>query len=187
MSQGNVEIVRQPLAVKADSHRRLVERVSLRLPGVVTLLGGAVLRLSSRSVLRQKVVRRSGRLFLEAYNRRDFDATYSRYHPHSETNLPHQLVEVGFEPVARGRQAIISTQRRWHADWGEFRIEPDEIIDLGGRVLVLGRIRGSGLSSGAGMDGNWALLVTVSTGAWIIREQVFFDHAEALEAAGLRE
>jgi ketosteroid isomerase-like protein len=187
MSRENVEIVRQPLAVRADSHRRLEERASLRFPGPVSLLGRAFLRLSPRSRLRQKGVSRLARLFLEAYNRRDFDATYSRYHPDSETIVPHQLVAVGFEPIACGRLAILSFQRRWHADWGEFRIEPAEVIDLGGRVLVLGHIRGSGLSSGAGTDSEWGLFVTIAPNGWIVREQVFFQHAEAVAAAGLRE
>jgi hypothetical protein len=52
--------------------------------------------------------------------------------------------------------------------------------------LVLGRIRGSGLSSGAGIDTDWGILVTFVAG-WVIREQFFFDRGEALEAVGLSE
>jgi len=106
------------------------------------------------------------------------------YRPDSESVLPRQLVGMGFEPVAHGRQEIIRVQRLWHADWGEFRIEPEETIDLGHRVLVLGHIRGHGLSSGAGIDTAWGLLVTTTRGL-VVREQFFFDHAEALDAAGL--
>jgi ketosteroid isomerase-like protein len=43
-----------------------------------------------------------------------------------------------------------------------------------------------GLTSGAGFDNNWAVLLTFSE-ARIVREQFFFDHAAALEAIGLRE
>ena len=60
------------------------------------------------------------------------------------------------------------------------------MIDLGDRVLVVGRVKGSGLSSGAAVDSEWADLFTVSAGR-VIREQVFFDHAEGLEAAGVSE
>jgi hypothetical protein len=55
-----------------------------------------------------------------------------------------------------------------------------------GRVLVLGRLKGSGLSSGAAIDNEWADLDTFSAGR-VIRRQIFLDHAEGLEAAGLRE
>ena len=49
-----------------------------------------------------------------------------------------------------------------------------------------GRIVGTGLSSGAGFDSDWAVLLTISDGR-VVREQFFFDRSEALEAAGLSE
>jgi hypothetical protein len=51
---------------------------------------------------------------------------------------------------------------------------------------VLGRMVGSGPSSGAASESEWADLATLSRGQ-VIREQVFFSRAEALEAPGLRE
>ena len=186
MSQENVEVVRIPFAVRADSHRGVGERFCLRFPSVVVLGARAIQRLPLRSRLRRGAFRAVGQLFLEAYNRKDFEAAYALYHPDSETIVPHQLVAVGFEPVAHGRRANIDLQRRWHADWGEFRIEPDQAIDLDGRVLFLGRIRGSGLSSGAGIETDWGVLITVTRGR-IVREHFFFDRNEALEAAGLQE
>jgi hypothetical protein len=60
------------------------------------------------------------------------------------------------------------------------------MLDLGDRLLFVGRIKGSGLSSGAGFETAWANLLTLSAGR-VIREEPFFDHREALEAAGLRE
>ena len=169
------------------SRRRPAERLTLRFPGVVALGGRALERLSPRSRLRQKLVRRAARLFLGAYNRKDFEAAYALFHPDCETLIPHQLVTVGaFEPIVRGSQARLSVQRRWHAEWGEFRIESTEVIDLGDRVVMLGYVRGSGLSSGAGIDSEWGVVCTIAAG-WIVREQVFLDHGEALEAVGLRE
>jgi ketosteroid isomerase-like protein len=70
---------------------------------------------------------------------------------------------------------------------GDFRFEPEELADLGdGRVVVIGRQKGSGLSSGAAFDTDWAVLITLSAGL-VSREQFFFDRAEALAAAGLPE
>ena len=176
-----------PLVLNADSRRRLEERLGLRFPRAMTFLSRAIEQLPPRSRLRQKMVRRAGRVFLQAYNRKDFEAAYALYHPDCETVIPHQLVAVGaFEPTVRGSQARLSVQRRWHAEWGEFRIESKEVIDLGDRVLILGHVRGSGLSSGAGINSEWGVVCTFATG-WVVREHVFLDHAEALEAVGLRE
>jgi ketosteroid isomerase-like protein len=178
--------VRQPLAVSDGSRRRFEERLAMRFPSAVALATRAVLWLPPRSRFRQVMIRRGARIFLEAYNRKDFESTYAVFHPDAETVVPQQLVEMGFEAVTRGDNAALRVQRRWHADWDEFRIEPDEVIDLDTRVLLLGRIRFSGRSSGAGMTTEWGNLVTVARG-WAIREQVYFDRNEALAAAGLSE
>ena len=186
MPQENVEAVRTPLDVRAVPRRGVGERLALRFPGAVALSGRAAARLPLRSRPRQAALRWAAQVFLGAYNRKDFEAAYSLYHRDSETIVPHQLVDVGFEPVAHGRQANIDLQRRWHEHWGEFRIEPEQVIDLDGRILFLGRITGSGLSSGAGFETDWGLLVTYAAGR-VIREQFFFDRDEALEAGGLPE
>jgi ketosteroid isomerase-like protein len=187
MSQENVEVVRIPLVLKTDSHRRLDERLVLRFPRAATYWVRAVLRLPPHSRLRRTLIRRAVRLGLEAANRGDFEAAFSLYHRDAEATLEPRLVSLGFDPVYRGREARIGVQRRWVAELGEFRFAPEELIDLrGGRLLVIGRQEGSGLSSGAGFDNDWALLLTISGGR-IVREQIFFDRAEALEAVGLSE
>jgi uncharacterized protein len=186
MSQKNVEVVRMPVAVAAVSHRRLDEQLVLRFPRVVAFAVRAARRLPRHSRLSQNLVRRSVQVFLEAYNRKDFESTYALFHPDCETVVPHQFVAMGFDQVTRGPDAPLRVQRRWHTEWGEFRIEPDQVIDLGDRVLLLGHIKGSGLSSGAGMETEWGNLITLARGR-IIREEFFFDRREALEAAGLSE
>ena len=107
------------------------------------------------------------------------------YHPDCESVLPPQLASLG-EKEPRGREERIDWQRRWNADWGGFQFEPEELIDLGTRQLLVGYIRGSGLSSGASVRSEWAVLFASSAGR-VIREQVFFDHAAALQAVGLSE
>lgn len=94
------------------------------------------------------------------------------------------LVELSFDPVYRGREARAEFQRRWTAEWGEMRFMPEEMLDLGDHVVCVGRVSGSGLSSRAAFEGDWACLFTISAGR-VIREQPFFDRREALEAVGL--
>src|SRR5215203_3948794 len=187
MSGENVEVVRQPVAAAPHSRRRLEERLGLRFPGVLTLLNRLVWRLPPRSRLRQAVLRRAVKLGIDASNRGDFEAAFTLYDPQVELITEPRLIELGFDSTYRGREERVRFQHRWTAEWGDFRFAPDELVDLGdGRLFVSGRIVGSGLSSGAGFDSDWALLVTVYAGR-VIREQFFFDRAGASKAVGLSE
>jgi ketosteroid isomerase-like protein len=187
MSQENVEVVRQPIVLASHSRRRVEERLALRFPGVLTLLSRLILRLPCRSRVRQALIRRAVKLGLEAFNRGDFEAATALYDPQVELIPESPLIGLGFDRVYRGRQEYIRFSQRWVAEWGDFQIAPDELIDLGDhRVFVSGRIVGSGLSSGAPVETDWAVLWTISDGQ-VIRERSFLDRAEALEAAGLRE
>jgi ketosteroid isomerase-like protein len=185
MSEENVEIVRQPVAVRTKSRRSLDERLALRFPRAFAVLGATVLRSPPRSRLRQALLRRIVRRGYEAANRSDYDAAFAIYDQDVELIPPSGFESLG-ESELRGRGERVRFQRRWDAEWGEFRYEPEEIIDLGPRMLVIAHIKGTGLSSGAAFESEWANLFTFSNGR-VIREQAFTDHREALEAAGLPE
>jgi ketosteroid isomerase-like protein len=190
MSEENVEVVRQPMTVRAQTRRRLGERLTLRFPRMIALLVRAGSRLSPRSQVRKAILRRVAQLCFEAANRADFEAAFSLYDPDVEVTMPPELVSLGFEARYRGREQHLRVQRQWRAEWGEFRFEPEELIDLGDRQLVLGYMRGSGVSSGAAVENQWAILIEISAGR-VIYERSFFARdeaqAQALEAAGLSE
>ena len=124
---------------------------------------------------------------MEALNRGEPQTAFSVYHPtDSELVVGERFLGLAMEGT-RGRDARIRFQEAWNAEWGEFKFEPEELFDFSdNRALIIGRIRGSGRTSGAEFDGEWAALMTVADG-WVVKEDVFFDHAEALEAAGLSE
>jgi len=130
MSQGNMEVVRQPVAVRAGSHRRWQERFALRFPRIVAFFAAAVFRSRPHSRLRSAVVCHVVRLGFEAINREDFEAAFALYHPDIEVIEPPEVIKLGLDPLSRGRAGRIRVQRRWHAEWGELRFEPDEILDL---------------------------------------------------------
>jgi ketosteroid isomerase-like protein len=132
------------------------------------------------------VIRRVVCLAVEATNREDFEAAFAFHHPEVEVIEPPDVVKLGLDPVSRGREGRIRVQRRWNAEWDGLRIEPEHVTDLGDRLLVVSRMKGSGLKSGASFDSDLANLVELSAGR-PIREQIFLDRAEAFEAAGLRE
>jgi ketosteroid isomerase-like protein len=186
MSQENVETVRHSLELAADSRRRLDERLALRVPYIQRLVARLWWKRPPQSRLRQAIVPRLVRSGFEAANRGDFEVAFANYDPDVQFFPPAGLVGLGDEPFYRGLEARVRYQRQWHAEWGDFRYEPDELRDLGDRFLVIGRIRSGGLSSGARPDSDYADLFTLSAGR-VIREQTYFNRAEALEAAGLRE
>ncbi len=186
MSEESPQVVRQPLALAADSHRRLEERLALRFPYVQVVVARVWWNLPPRSRLRQAIVRRLFRLAFEAANRGDLEVTFAAYDRDIEMIPPRSLIGLGDAASYRGLEARIDYERNWRAEWGDFRYEPDELRDLGDRFLVIGRISSSGLSSGAATDTDFANLFTLSAGR-VVREQVFFNRAEALEASGLSE
>jgi hypothetical protein len=90
---------------------------------------------------------------------------FALWHPDSETIWDPQMVALGFDPVTRGREARVDGHKLSMAAWGEVRLEPEELIDLGdSRLLLLAHLKGSGLSSGAAVDLDGAFLVTISAG-----------------------
>ena len=186
MSQENMEIVRQPIALQGRPRRALDERFSLRFPSVVAFVARAVWRLPPRSGPRRKFLLRAAETGFDALNRGDFESSFLLYHPDVVLITPPYLIGLGQQPVYRGLEARKEFQRGWIAEWGEMRFEPDELRDLGDRLLCLGRVRGSGLSSGAAFESDWGCLFTIQGGR-VVREQPVFDRQEALEAAGLRE
>jgi ketosteroid isomerase-like protein len=122
----------------------------------------------------------------EAINRGDFESAFALYHPGIEVIEPPEVVKLGLDPVSRGREGRIRVQQRWHAEWDELRFEPEELTDLGDRLLVVARMKGRGLNSGAAFDNDFANLLTLRDGR-VIREQMFLDRAKAIEAAGAEE
>jgi ketosteroid isomerase-like protein len=186
MPQEKNDVVRQTLAVRPNKRRRLEERVFLRFPGAASLFVRTLFRFRPRSRVRRVMVRRAFRLAFEAANRGDYEAALALYPSDGETITPPELVGLGFEPVYRGREERLRFQRAWVAELGDFQQEAGEAIDLGDRVLLLARMKGSGLSSGAMFENEIAYLLTFSAGRFV-REETFRSHQLALEAAGLRE
>jgi ketosteroid isomerase-like protein len=184
VSEENVRAVRRPVAVKPSTRRRLEERLGLRFPWLVPPFARAVWRLSVRSRLRQALIGRFVRFVFEAINRKDYEAALLLYHPQGETTYVPQVAGLGGEARTVGLEARLRFQERWEEEWGGFRIEPQEIITLGDRLVVLVQVEGTGLSSGAAASAEGGFVFTMSEGR-AIREQVFLGRRETLEAAGL--
>jgi hypothetical protein len=187
MSEENVELARRHIAVSEKSRRRrhLDEALILRFPRLFSFVRRRVLQRPPRSRLRQAMLLRAARLATDADKRGDQEAVFLFWDPDCVSIPPPELAAVG-EGGTTGIEERIRTDQRWREDWGEFTYQPEELIDLGERVLVVGRVVGSGAGSGVAVGTDWGLLLTLSARG-IAREEIFFNHREALEAAGLSE
>jgi ketosteroid isomerase-like protein len=153
MSQEKVEMVRKPLRIRERSSRTLDQRFALRFPGLAEASGRLIGRLPPTSRLRQAAAERWVRLGFEAFNRRDFEAILTLYHPRFELCAARELVDSGIaDPSYRGHAAYVAFTSGWLDAWGAFHLEPHEMIDLGHRVVVLGTLSGRGGKSGAPVD-----------------------------------
>jgi ketosteroid isomerase-like protein len=144
------------------------------------VLGQAGLRggVSSTSGENVEAVRRT----LDAFLRADFETALSFFAPDVEwdgTNLPDGQ-------VGRGHEAIIEHLTRWSAQWDEWTVDAERIVDAGSdRVVVFLRERGRS-ASGLRMDEVHAEVYDLRGGK-IVRRRGFSDPSEALEAVGSRE
>jgi uncharacterized protein len=187
MSQENVEIVRQPLVVSERSRRTLDQRLALRFPRLAATGARLVGRLAPTSRIRQALVSRNARLGAEAFNRRDFEALLLNYHPEAEFRAPRALAESSVVKASyRGHDGYMEFFREWLSAWGDYRMRPRELIDLGDRIVVFDEIVGRGAGSGAPLTQEHALVLFMQEGR-VILSQEYFDPDEALEAVGLPE
>jgi hypothetical protein len=192
MSNENVEIVRKPLRVRGRSRRTLDERLLVRFPRLAAAYIPRVARLIGKlppgSRLRQALLRRAMRGAMEAWNRRDLDVMVLGQHPDCEHRPPREFVEAGlWEPCYCGREGY----RRLMAGWSDIgthaQLEPTELIDIGDRLVLLSRMSASSSHlGGVPLTRSYASVLALKDGRPISVTE-YIDHAEALEAAGLRE
>jgi ketosteroid isomerase-like protein len=115
-------------------------------------------------------------------NRRDFEPVFRGMDP--EIRFEHRLAAL------QGSFVGIADVKRWFADLTEvfesWRIDCEDIRDLGDRVLALGTIRTSGKESGVETELPLAIVAEFRNG--LITDYIDYgDWAQALEAAGLSE
>jgi hypothetical protein len=82
--------------------------------------------------------------------------------------------------VARGARTA------WLDAFEDIRWDPEEILDLGDKLLVRTQQSGHGSGSGVAVSRPVFQLFTFRR-ALVVRQEDFLDRSKALEAAGLRE
>jgi uncharacterized protein len=118
----------------------------------------------------------------EHFNRSG-EADYSVLDP----DVVYDLSRRTFDPlVFRGHEGVREFLTLVREQWASRRMEPQELIDAGDKVVASVRLVGVGKQSGVETTANAAHVWTLREGK-IVRLTVFQTMEEALEAVGLRE
>jgi ketosteroid isomerase-like protein len=120
---------------------------------------------------------------MDAFNRRDgkgFDALLTE----DAEIVPVRAALEG--TTYRGSNAASQYCAAVEKSWEDLGWEIEELRDGGEWVLAVGRIRGQGRDSGAGIDSRAGWVAHFRDGL-IAKFQTYADRSEALEAVGLRE
>jgi ketosteroid isomerase-like protein len=123
------------------------------------------------------------RAFIEAYNRRDFDAAIKDFHPQIEWILP---APMGYDSCI-GSEQVVGFFRGLDETWGELQLRPQEYVDAGDRVAVRLRHYGVARSTGIELDEELFHQVTTFEDGTIVRMEYFETWEDARGAAGLRD
>src|ERR671924_2294265 len=115
-------------------------------------------------------------LLREMYGRRTLEEFAESLHPEAEL---HQASVAPDTDEYYGREEFLRGTRRWNEEWDRLRYIPEEVTDLGERVLLRVRLVGRGKASGAKVD-------LTAFHLWMFREgmpwrcEIFADEAVAL-------
>jgi ketosteroid isomerase-like protein len=118
---------------------------------------------------------------LEYWNRGDMDAFASLW----DDDVVLRAAEGWPERVFRGKDAVRSFYEGFADTVGHDSVIED-LIDAGDVVVTRMRAHMTGVQSGLEGDMRFSLVTTFRNGRVVLSE-FFWDHQEALEAAGLRE
>ena len=117
----------------------------------------------------------------QAFSERDVDSVLEFVHPdievHDSPELPDRRVWHGHEGLLENIRNIREVVEAW-------RLEPEEFMDAGDKVLVVVRVSGHGAGSGVTVDDRLLHLWTLAGGR-AVRLENYRDWNQALKAAGL--
>jgi ketosteroid isomerase-like protein len=126
-----------------------------------------------------EIVRRA----FDAWNRGDPEDAIELLDPDIDWRLPPNFPDA---EAWHGREAVVQGLSNVTRSWDEFRVDVQELIDAGDRVVALVRFHGRGAITGLDLDG-----VSVDGQVWTIRGgkaidvQMYNGSGAALEAVGL--
>jgi ketosteroid isomerase-like protein len=177
--------VRIPLVPETRRHRTLDERIVVRFPVLARLFAAWWARLPQHSRLHRVLLLRRFRQAYAAANRRDFDLLLTGLDPDIEYHSS-EVWQIDFDPLYHGHDGYLEVWRDLLESFEDVRLDPEELLDLGDRVLVTIKLSGHGAGSGVSVSQPLFQLFTLRRGL-VVRQDDFQDRAEALKAADRSE
>ena len=119
----------------------------------------------------------------DAYAAGDFQLALSCFDAEVEFSQP------AGEPGAgtyHGHDGIVEALTKWTGAWSDYRVEVDQLVDLGDHVLAKTRHHGRGKSSGIETEQRIFQLYTLRERR-IVRTRMYYDEDEALNEVGAPE
>ena len=177
--------VRTPIGLDArlPTRRTLDERLFVRWPGAFAALGRVLGLLPPRSRLRRALLRRATLSGWAAWARGDLDLMLVRYAPDCHVEPLRELVAAGMPSSYHGHAGWREMAADWREAWERMDLFPQEIIDAGNPVVILGRFHLRARGSGIEFD------TPVGQVVWAERGLIVRDHInnwdEALRVAGI--
>ncbi len=92
----------------------------------------------------------------------------------------------GEATLVRGREGLLGYVRDLDEAFALRDVQFSEFRDLGDRIVVMGHVRGRGKESGIEFDSPYAGVAEFKDGKCVSYRD-YFDHSQALKAAGLSE
>jgi ketosteroid isomerase-like protein len=178
-------VVRTPIGPdsRLPTRRSLDERLIVRWPGAFAALSRAASRLPPRSRLRRALLRRSVLSGWAAWARWDLDLMLVRYAPDYRFEPLHEIVAAGMRNSYHGHAGFREVAADWREAWERMDTFPEEIIDAGNLVVILGRLHVRARGSGIEFD------TPVGQVVWVEQGLIVRDHMnnwdEALRVAGI--
>jgi ketosteroid isomerase-like protein len=117
--------------------------------------------------------------YIDAYNRRDFDAATASFHPEIEFVLPDRQSSDN----CHGREEIIRFWEGLDETFTDFRLEQREHVDAGDVIATRLRYFGRGKGSGLEIEEDMYHQVATFRDGVIVRLEYFGSWPEALAAA----
>jgi ketosteroid isomerase-like protein len=185
MSQDSVEAmqaIRIPLEGRETRrHRTLDEQIIVRFPALARWIAAVWARLPRHSRVRRAILIRRLWQGYAAVNRRDFDVLMLGLDPNVELRRAHLLLDtpVDFHGHAGFRENWLQVLEAFE----DLRLDPEELLDLGDRLIITAQLSGHGAGSGIPVGDRIHQVITLRRGL-VVREHDFLDRAEALQAAG---
>ena len=121
----------------------------------------------------------------EAFERGGTEATLKLVAPDFELTMP--SIYPGPNRVFHGPEAARQALEEWIDSFEDFRVELEEVLDAGDKVIAVVRESGRMRGSTTRIDAPFTAVFAFDEQGRVARLDWFTDRAEALEAVGLRE